>query len=185
MLTGPLEETNEPYAIAKIAGLSMCKSFHRQYGFKYIAVMPTNLYGPNDNFDLETSHVLPALIRKFHEAKLSNSPAVVIWGTGTPRREFLYVDDLAEACIFLMQNYDDIGLVNVGMGVDLTIQELAELISKVVGYTGVVEYDQSKPDGTPQKLCDVTKVNKLGWSAKVSLEEGIRKTYNWYVHSLT
>lgn len=184
LLNGELEPTNEPYAIAKIAGIKMCKSYNRQYGTNYISVMPTNLYGINDNFDLQNSHVLPALIRKFHEAKVQNRPEVEIWGTGTPRREFLYVDDLADACVYLMQNYDfhEIGeFVNIGTGSDLTIGELAELIKKVVGYQGGLTFDSAKPDGTPQKLLDVSRLTGLGWRAKTPLEDGIRVTYRWFL----
>lgn len=185
LLTGELEPTNEPYAIAKIAGIKMCQAYNRQYGTNYISVMPTNLYGPNDNFDLENSHVLPALIRKFHEAKIQNKPEVEVWGTGKPRREFLYVDDLADACVFLMENhdYEDIGaFVNIGTGEDLTIKELAEIIKKIVGYKGELVFNTEKPDGTPRKLLDVSKLHALGWQAKMSLEDGIKMTYEWYVH---
>jgi len=184
LLNGELEPTNEPYAIAKIAGIKMCKYYNRQYGTNYISVMPTNLYGINDNFDLQNSHVLPALIRKFHEAKVQNRPEVEIWGTGTPRREFLYVDDLADACVYLMQNYDfhEIGeFVNIGTGSDLTIRELAELIKKVVGYQGGLTFDSAKPDGTPQKLLDVSRLTGLGWRAETTLEDGIRVTYRWFL----
>ncbi|WP_207511737.1 GDP-L-fucose synthase [Longitalea luteola] len=177
LLTGELEPTNEPYAIAKIAGIKMCDAYRAQYGCNFISVMPTNLYGPNDNYSLETSHVLPALIRKFHEAKLKNEPAVVMWGTGTPRREFLHADDLADACFFLMQQYDEAGLVNVGTGEDIMIKELALLVKEVVGYTGNIEHDLSKPDGTPRKLMDVQKLHKLGWKARIGLREGIEKVY--------
>jgi GDP-L-fucose synthase len=177
LLTGELEYTNEPYAIAKIAGIKMCDAYRAQYGCNFISVMPTNLYGPNDNFSLETSHVLPALIRKFHEAKLKNEPAVVMWGTGTPRREFLHADDLADACSFLMQQYNEPGLVNVGMGDDIMIKDLALLIKDIVGYTGNIEHDLSKPDGTPRKLMDVKKLNNLGWKARIGLREGIEKVY--------
>jgi GDP-L-fucose synthase len=177
LLTGELEYTNEPYAIAKIAGIKMCDAYRAQYGCNFISVMPTNLYGPNDNFSLETSHVLPALIRKFHEAKLKNEPAVVMWGTGTPRREFLHADDLADACSFLMQQYNEPGLVNVGTGEDLMIKDLALLIKDIVGYTGNIEHDLSKPDGTPRKLMDVQKLHNLGWKAQIGLREGIEKVY--------
>ena len=180
LLTGPLEPTNEWYAIAKIAGIKMCQAYRRQYGFNAISLMPTNLYGPGDNFDLEKSHVLPALIRKFHEAKEQDLSQVVVWGTGTPRREFLYVDDLADAALFLMDNYDDEHIVNVGVGEDVSITELAELVSKIVGYHGSIIYDTSKPDGTPRKLLDIAKLNALGWRAKIQLEEGIETTYQWY-----
>jgi GDP-L-fucose synthase len=184
LLTGEMEPTNEPYAIAKIAGIKMCQAYNRQYSTNFISVMPTNLYGPNDNFDLETSHVLPALIRKFHEAKIENKPTVEIWGSGKPRREFLYVDDLADACVFLMENYTckDIGIfVNIGTGDDLTIKELAEMIKRIVGYKGDLIFNAEKPDGTPRKLLDVSKLSALGWQAKTSLEEGIKRTYEWYV----
>lgn len=181
LLTGKLEPTNEPYAIAKIAGIKMVQSYNRQYGTDYISVMPTNLYGPNDNFDLQHSHVLPALIRKFVEAKEKHAPSVVLWGTGTPRREFLYVDDMADACIFLMNTYSGNEFVNIGTGKDITILELANMIKNEVGYTGSLEFDTTKPDGTPQKLLDVTKIHSLGWKAKVSLVEGIKKTIEWYI----
>ncbi len=184
LLTGELEPTNEPYALAKIAGLKMCQSYNRQYGTNYISVMPTNLYGPNDNFDLETSHVLPALIRKYHEARLSAEP-VVLWGTGTPRREFLYIDDLSDACVFLMENYDDTEIVNIGVGEDISINEVAALIQEVVGYEGEVVYDSSKPDGTPKKLLDVSRLNSLGWKAKTNLREGITKTYEWFKNTIS
>jgi len=221
LLSGYLEPTNEPYAIAKIAGLKMCQSYNREYRTRYISVMPNNLYGTNDNFDLETSHVLPALIRKFYLAKLAsaedwegikkeeavsgeipaeiktaigldsvsnmpvrrptNQPFVVLWGTGAPRREFLHVDDLADACVFLMNNYNESEIINIGWGKDQTVMELSELISKVVGYKGDIKWDTSKPDGTPQKLLDVSKLTKLGWQARVELEDGIRQVYQWYL----
>ncbi len=181
LLTGILEPTNEPYAVGKIAGIKMCEAYNRQYGTNFIPVMPTNLYGPNDNFDLENSHVLPALIRKFHEAKVSGAPSVVVWGTGSPRREFLHVDDLADACLFLMQSYNDSELINIGIGEDLTIKELALLVKDVVGFEGELVFDDSKPDGTPRKLLDVSKLDSLGWKAKISLREGIEQTYRWYV----
>jgi len=181
LLTGLLEPTNEPYAIAKIASIKLCDSYRRQYGADFISAMPTNLYGPNDNFDLETSHVLAALIRKIHEAKKKSAKFVEIWGTGTPRREFLYADDLADALLFLMENFSDAGPINVGVGEDISIQELAELISKIVGFEGKLEFDKSKPDGTPQKLLDVTRLRELGWIPKLSLEEGVRLTYEWYL----
>lgn len=191
LLSGYLEFTNEPYAIAKIAGLKLCENYYRQYGCDYYSVMPTNLYGPNDNFNLETSHVLPALIRKFHEAKMKNLPSVTLWGSGKPRREFLYVDDLAEAIVFLMENikardiYEKgISHINIGTGEDLTINELASLISEIVSYTGKIEYDLSKPDGTPQKLMDVSRINNLGWKYKTELRDGIEKTYNWFKTNL-
>ena len=181
LLSGYLEETNDAYAIAKISGLMMCRAFRQQYGVDYISAMPTNLYGYNDNFDLESSHVLPALMRKIHEAKENNIPEVTVWGTGAPLREFLFVDDLAEALVFLMNEYSGEEHVNVGTGTDVSIKELAQLICKVVGYSGKIVFDTSKPDGTPKKLLDVSKINSLGWKAKVSLEEGIRKTYEWYL----
>jgi GDP-L-fucose synthase len=181
LLTGPLEPTNQWYAIAKIAGLKMCEAYSRQYGFNAISVMPTNLYGPGDNFDLTTSHVLPALIRKFHEARQARAAAVTIWGTGTPRREFLHVDDLADALLFLMASYDSPEIVNVGWGEDVTIAELAALVRDVVGFEGGVELDRSKPDGTPRKLMDVTKLTRLGWKPRISLADGIRSTYRWFL----
>ena len=180
LLTGLLEHTNEPYAIAKIAGIKLCDAFRDQYGCNFISVMPTNLYGPNDRYDLKNSHVLPALIRKFDEAKINREPYVTIWGSGEPKREFLYVEDLADACFFLMQHYNDAGLVNVGTGKDLTIMELAELIQDITGYDGSIRRDLSKPDGTPRKLMDVSKLEAMGWKARVSLEEGIRKVYAVY-----
>jgi GDP-L-fucose synthase len=221
LLSGYLESTNEPYAVAKIAGIKMCQSYNRQYKTRYISVMPNNLYGPNDNFNLETSHVLPALIRKFHLAKLVaagdwqglqkdeaahgaipddvkismglnpvtnqaanpalNQPQVMLWGTGSPRREFLHVDDLADACLFLMNHYDESELVNIGWGKDQTIRELAKMISNIVGYEGSIKWDSGKPDGTPRKLLDVSKLTEKGWQAKINLEEGIRKVYRWYL----
>ncbi len=181
LLSGCLEPTNEAYAVAKIAGIKLCQAYNRQYGTNFISVMPTNLYGPNDNFDLETSHVLPALIRKFHEAKLRGAPEVEIWGTGRPRREFLHVDDLAEACIYLMSNYDGSEIVNIGTGKDITIRELAEMIARIVGFDGRLRFDPSKPDGTPIKLLDVSRIQALGWQAAIPLKEGIRRTYQWYV----
>lgn len=183
LLTDTLEPTNEPYAIAKIAAIKLCRYYNEQYGTNYLSVMPTNLYGPNDNFDLETSHVLPALIRRFHEAKERSLPYVTLWGTGKPLREFLYVDDLADACVYLMQGYDaqDIGeFINIGTGTDVTIRDLAELVSRIVGYDGDIRWDTDKPDGTPQKLLDVSRINKLGWQAQTSLRQGIVKTYQWY-----
>jgi GDP-L-fucose synthase len=185
LLTGPLEATNEWYAIAKIAGLKMCQAYRKQYGFDAISVMPTNLYGPNDNFDLETSHVLPALIRRFHEAKTANSPNVTIWGTGSPLREFLHVDDMAEATIHLMQHYSGHEHVNVGVGEDLSILALAKLVAEIVGYRGTINTDSSKPDGTPRKLLDVSKLNSLGWRASIGLREGIADTYRWYLEHRT
>ncbi|MDB9526416.1 GDP-L-fucose synthase [Oscillatoria sp. CS-180] len=184
LLTGFLEPTNEPYAIAKIAGLKLCENYCRQYGVNFISAMPTNLYGINDNFDLANSHVLPALIRKFHEAKLNQSPTVTVWGTGEPLREFLYVDDLADALIFLMQNYDETEFVNVGTGEEVSIKELALTIQVVVGYSGDLVFDTSKPDGTPRKLLDVSRLTKSGWRAKTSLKEGIEKTYAWYLENM-
>jgi GDP-L-fucose synthase len=180
LLTGPLEHTNEPYAIAKIAGIKLCDAFRAQYGCHFISVMPTNLYGPNDHYDLKNSHVLPAFIRKFHEAKVNGDEFVTIWGSGEPRREFLHVDDLAEACFFLMNHYDDAGLVNVGTGEDLTILELAQLVAGIVGFKGTIKKDASKPDGTPRKLMDVSKIKKMGWAARISLEEGLRTVYKEY-----
>lgn len=184
LLTGPLEPTNEAYAVAKIAGIKMVQAYRRQYGFRGISLMPTNLYGPGDNFDLETSHVIPALLRKFHEAKEAGRKEVVVWGTGTPRREFLHVDDLADACIFLMRHYDEEEIINVGVGEDISIRELAELIARVVGFNGEIVYDTSKPDGTPRKLLDVSRLFALGWRPRISLEEGLRQTYEWFrVHT--
>jgi GDP-L-fucose synthase len=177
LLTGPLEETNEPYAIAKIAGIKMCDAYRAQYGCNYVSVMPTNLYGYNDNYHPQNSHVLPAMIRRFHEAKENSTPSVTIWGTGTPKREFLFADDLAEACYYLMQNYDDAGLVNVGTGEDLSIKELAYLVKNVIGYSGEILFDESKPDGTPRKLMDVTKLHSRGWKHTVELSEGIKLAY--------
>jgi GDP-L-fucose synthase len=177
LLTGLLEHTNEPYAIAKIAGIKMCEAYRAQYGCNFISVMPTNMYGPNDNYDLKNSHVLPALIRKFHEAKVNNEPSVEVWGTGSPKREFIYVDDTADACYFLMQNYDEQGFVNIGWGDDITVKDLAYLIKKIVGYTGEIQFNTSVPDGTPRKLLDTRLLNSLGFKPKVTLEEGIRKVY--------
>lgn len=177
LLTGPLEPTNEPYAIAKIAGIEMCDAYRSQYGRNFISVMPTNLYGPNDNYDLNNSHVLPAMLRKMHEAKVNNSPEVVIWGTGTPKREFLHADDMADACFYLMQHYNEQGLVNIGVGEDISIGGLAGLIQKIVGYEGNLVFDTSKPDGTPRKLMDVSKLHSYGWKASTGLEDGIRKVY--------
>ena len=184
LLTGLLEPTNEPYAIAKIAGIKLCEAYRDQYGCNFISAMPTNLYGQNDNYNLETSHVLPALIRKFHEAKTNNQPSVTIWGTGSPLREFLFVDDLAEACVHLMQHYDDKPFVNVGSGEEITIRELALLIQKIVGYEGELVLDSSKPDGTPRKLMDVSRIHKLGWKHQTTLEEGIRKTYSCFLNEM-
>jgi len=181
LLTGPLEPTNEWYAVAKIAGIKMCQAYRKQHGFKAICLMPTNLYGPGDNFDLKTSHVLPALIRKIHEAKLAGSESVTIWGTGTPRREFLFVDDLADAVVFLTGHYDSAQIVNVGVGEDISIADLAMMISRIVGFQGVLEFDTTKPDGTPRKLLDVSRLTQIGWRAKTDLDEGIRQTYAWYL----
>ena len=178
LLTGLLESTNEPYAIAKIAGIKMCDAYRSQYGCNFISVMPTNLYGPNDNYDLNNSHVLPALIRKFHNAKVQNLPSVEIWGTGLPMREFLHVNDLADACLFLMQNYNEPGLVNIGMGEDITIKDLALLVKKIVNYEGNLIFDTTKPDGTPRKLMDISKLHSFGWKHKINLEEGITSVYN-------
>ena len=184
LLTGPLEPTNEWYAIAKIAGVKMCQALNKQYGRNYLSLMPTNLYGPGDNFDLKTSHVLPAMIRKFHEAKEKDHAPVGLWGTGSPLREFLHVDDLAEAIKFVIENRDHIDhdLMNIGTGHDLSIKDLALLIQKITGHQGDIDWDSSKPDGTPRKLMDVSRINKLGWKARIGLEEGIKKTYYWYVH---
>lgn len=181
LLTGPLEPTNEWYAIAKIADIKMCQAYRKQYGFDAISAMPTNLYGPGDNFHPENSHVLPALIRRFHEAKVAGASEVIIWGTGAPRREFLYVDDLADALVFLMQKYSDAGHINVGCGEDLTIMELAQLVAKTVDYQGKIQTDSSKPDGTPQKLLDVSKINVLNWRAKTSLKDGLANAYGWFM----
>lgn len=181
LLDGKLEPTNEPYAIAKIAGIKTCQSYNRQYGTQFISVMPTNLYGPNDNFDLQSSHVLPALIRKFHEAKLAGKPSVEIWGTGSPKREFLHADDLADACVYLMQHYSDNEIVNIGVGEDIAIKDLALLIKDIVDFSGELTFDTSKPDGTPRKLLDVSKLNGLGWKAGISLSDGIAQTYQWYL----
>jgi GDP-L-fucose synthase len=180
LLTGLLEPTNEPYAIAKIAGIKMCDAYRSQYGCDFISVMPTNLYGPNDNYDLQNAHVLPSLVRKFHEAKLNQASEVTIWGTGTPKREFLHADDLADACVFLMKTYSDAGLVNIGTGEDVSISELAALIKKVVGYGGNIIYDSTKPDGTPRKLMDVSKLNGLGWKFTIPLEKGLEMVYQEY-----
>lgn len=184
LLTSELEQTNEGYAIAKIAGLKMCEYYNTQYGANFISAMPCNMYGIGDNFDLEKSHVLPALMRKFHEAKLTNQDEVVVWGTGRPRREFLFSDDLADACLYLMNNYTDSQFVNIGSGVDNTIEEIAHIIKEVVGYEGKMVFDTSKPDGTMNKLMDVTKINQNGWKANTSLKEGIKKTYEWYLQEV-
>jgi GDP-L-fucose synthase len=180
LLTGKLEPTNEFYAVAKIVGIKMCQAYNRQYHTNYISVMPTNLYGPGDNFDLETSHVIPALIRKFHEGKESNKKYVEVWGTGTPRREFIYIEDLAEACIFLMLHYDDSEIINIGVGRGLSILQLAEMIKGIIGYQGEIKFDRSKPDGTRSKLLDISKIKALGWEAKYDIKAGIEKTYEWY-----
>lgn len=182
LLTGPLEPTNEWYAIAKIAGIKLAQAYRKQYGFNAISLMPTNLYGLGDNFDMNTSHVLPALIRKAHEARANNAEQMLIWGTGKPRREFMHVDDMADAAVFLMQHYDDPQIINVGVGTDLSIRELAEMVCRVVGYRGELVFDTSKPDGTPQKLLDISRLRALGWQPSITLEEGIRRTYEWYVN---
>lgn len=184
LLTGPLEETNDAYALAKIAGIKMCQSFNEQYGTDFISAMPTNLYGPNDNFDLESSHVLPAMIRKFHEAKINNQGSVTLWGTGTPRREFLHVDDLAAALLFLMEHYSGSEIVNVGTGEDVSIRELAEEVRATVGYEGEIVWDSAKPDGTPRKLLDVSRLNNAGWKHSIPLGEGIRDAYAWFQKNL-
>lgn len=183
LLSGPLESTNKPYAIAKIAGIELCQAYSREYGANFISAMPTNLYGPGDNFDLDSSHVLPALIRKAHEAKINNQPAFTVWGSGSPRREFLYVDDLADALAFLLENYDSPEVINVGCGKDVTIRGLAEIVSEVVGFKGELIFDPSKPDGTPRKLLDTSRLEKLGWTPRVSLRDGIEQTYQWYLRS--
>ena len=180
LLTGPLEETNEAYAIAKIAGLEMCKFYKRQYGDDFISCMPTNLYGPHDNYDLEGSHVMPAMIRKFHEAKVNNAPTVELWGTGTPLREFLYVDDMADACVFLLENYSGEQHVNIGTGKEITIKELAETVKEAVGYEGEIIWNEDMPDGTPRKLTNVDKLHDLGWTHKIELEEGVKLAYQWF-----
>ncbi|MBI4776769.1 MAG: GDP-L-fucose synthase [Deltaproteobacteria bacterium] len=180
LMTGPFEPTNSPYALAKIAGIELCRSYNGQYGTSFLPVMPAGLYGPGADFDLVTSHVLPALIRRFHEAKRSGNDKVVIWGTGSPRREFLHVDDLANACIFLMKNYDGADLINIGWGKDISIRELAEIVSNVVGFEGTVEFDDSKPDGAPRKRLDTSKISALGWKPAIELKEGIRRTYEWF-----
>lgn len=183
LLTSALEPTNEPYAIAKIAGIKMCQSYNRQYGTNFIAVMPTNLYGSNDNFDLNSSHVLPAMIRKFHEAKVNNQEEVVVWGTGQAKREFLHVDDLVDACVFLMNSYDKSDIINIGTGKEVTIQELAEQIKEVVDFKGKITWDTTKPDGTPRKLLNVSRLNNLGWSHKINLDDGLKMTYDWYINN--
>lgn len=177
LLTGELEPTNEPYALAKITGIKMCDAYRDQYGCNYISVMPTNLYGPNDNYDLNNSHVMPAMIRKFHEAKINNNPTVTLWGTGTPLREFLHADDMADACVYLMENYNEKGLVNIGVGEDLSIKALAKMIKNIVGFEGEIVWDSTKPDGTPRKLLDVSKLHRAGWEAKIGLKEGITEVY--------
>ena len=182
LLQGYLEHTNEPYAIAKIAGIKLCETYRQQYGANFIAAMPTNLYGPNDNYDLQNSHVLPALLRKFHHAKVTGQQQVEIWGTGSPRREFLHVDDLASACVFLLEHYNEEGFVNVGVGTDVSIKELAELVQSVVGFDGELVFDTSKPDGTPRKLMDVGKLHRMGWKHRISLEEGVRSVYESVKH---
>ena len=184
LLTGPLEPTNEWYAVAKIAGIKMCQAYQRQYGSKFISAMPTNLYGPEDNFDLESSHVMPALMRKFHEAKINDQPTVTVWGSGKPLREFLHVDDCAAACMFLMENYAGEEIVNIGVGEDISIADLASLVGEAVGYQGEIIYDSSKPDGTPRKLVDTSKINELGWQAGISLQEGIKSTYQWFLDNV-
>lgn len=184
LLTGLLEPTNEPYAIAKIAGIKMCDAYRAQYGCNFISAMPTNLYGPNDNYDLKNSHVLPAMIRKFHEAKMTGTDAVILWGSGSPMREFLHTDDLAEACVHLMEHYNEEGLVNIGVGEDISIKDLAFLIREITGYTGQMVWDSSKPDGTPRKLMDVSKINSMGWKARIGLREGIERVYGEYVKAV-
>ena len=184
LLTGPLEPTNEAYAVAKIAGITMCQSYNRQYGTTFISAMPTNLYGPHDNFDLETSHVLPALLRKFHEARVAGADRVVVWGTGAPLREFVHVDDVADACLFLMASYGESDIVNIGSGEEITIKELALLIKDIVGFTGELVFDASKPDGTPRKLSDVSRLHGLGWRHRIGLREGVRTTYEWYLQEV-
>ena len=183
LLSGPLEPTNEWYAVAKIAGIKLCEAYKRQYGCHFISAMPTNLYGPGDNFDLNNSHVMPALIRKFHDAKLAEAQEAVVWGSGSPMREFCHVDDCADACVFLMNEYDEPGIVNIGVGSDITIKELAELIKQVVDFKGEIVFDASKPDGTPRKLVDTSKINGLGWKSGISLEEGVASTYQWYLEN--
>ena len=183
LLSGELEPTNEPYAVAKIAGIKLCQSYNRQYGTDFISVMPTNLYGPNDNFDLNSSHVLPAMIRKFHDARVSGRPSVTLWGTGSPFREFLHVDDLADACVFLMKNYRGNEIINIGTGKDIRISELAELVRGIVGFQGGIAWDPSRPDGTPRKLLDVGRLRALGWRPGIGLEDGIKDTYRWYLEN--
>jgi GDP-L-fucose synthase len=183
LLTGPLEPTNDAYAIAKIAGIKLCQAYAREYGKNFLSAMPTNLYGPHDNFDLHTSHVLPALIRKIHEAKKSGAPEVLVWGTGTPRREFLHADDLADACVFLLKNYDSPELINIGSGTDVTIRELAETVCEVLSYDGALAFDPTKPDGTPRKLMDSSRLFALGWKPKISLREGIAHAHAWFLEN--
>ncbi len=185
LLTGSLEPSNEWYAVAKIAGIKLCQAYQRQYGCQFISVMPTNLYGPQDNFDSERSHVIPAMIRKFHQAKVDGEPEVIIWGTGTPRREFLHVDDCAEACVFLMNGYSGKEIVNIGVGKDISIAELADRVRRIVGYEGKLVFDTGKPDGTPRKLLDTSRLNTLGWQAKITLEDGVRATYDWYLEHVS
>jgi len=185
LLTGPLEETNDAYAIAKIAGITQVDSYRKQYGHRWISAMPTNLYGPGDNFDLQSSHVLPALLRKFHEARVNGQDEVVVWGTGSPRREFLHVDDLAAACLFLLEHYDEAGPINVGVGEDLEIRELATLVADVTGFTGKMVFDTAKPDGTPRKLLDVSRLTALGWTSSISLPDGVASAYRWFVDNKT
>ncbi len=184
-MTGPLEETNSAYAMAKIAGIEMCQAYHRQYGSNFISVMPTNLYGPNDNFSPERAHVLPALLRRFHEAKVSKADTVTVWGTGKPKREFLHIDDLGTACVFLMETYDDPSIINIGTGEDVTIQELAERIAETIEYKGKIVWDTTKPDGTPQKKLDVSKIHARGWHHSIPLTEGLTSTYTWFVENVT
>jgi GDP-L-fucose synthase len=181
LMTGPLEPTNQAYAMAKIAGIFYIEAHRTQYGRRWISAMPTNLYGPRDNFDLQSSHVLPAFIRRFHEAKVANAPSVTVWGTGTPRREFLHVDDLAQACLVLLQHYDSPETINVGLGDDMPIRELAETVASVIGYQGAIEWDSAKPDGMPRKLLDTTRINDLGWKPQISLRDGLASTYEWYL----
>ena len=184
LLSSDLEPTNKAYSMAKIAGIITCQSYDRQHGTNFISVMPTNIYGQNDNFDLKNAHALPALIRKFHEAKLKNEKKVMVWGSGKPKREFLHTDDLAEACFFLMKNYNSFEIINAGTGEDITIKDLAEKIKKIVGYEGKIAWDKTKPDGTPRKLLDVSKINKIGWKSKIGLEDGIKMTYEWYLNNI-
>lgn len=183
LMTGPLEETNRAYATAKIAGIEMCQAYHRQYGSRFISVMPTNLYGPNDNFHPEHSHVLPALLRRFHDAKVASAPSVAVWGSGTPLREFLHVDDLGAACIFLMEKYEDPSIINIGTGEEVSIEGLADLVKKTVGFEGAITWDASKPDGTPRKLLDISKIHSLGWKHKIALSDGLAQTYEWFTNN--